>query len=244
MDRFVGPWRSAGASNGAILDRVNTIRRRVLVVEDNAPLLRAVSLCLRRAGYDVMPARDGDEALLRFAETLPDVIVSDIMMPAIDGYALAEQIRGNPRTDLLPIIFLTARDSRADRIRGFRAGVDAYLVKPFEPEELVAVLQNIVDRVQRTHTRVARTPQRQGAKEEVEPQHALAAHAAPHEHLTDAEMRVAQAVACGLSNKDIAAKLSISVRTVEMHISHILQKKNWSNRVEIARHMIEREKQP
>jgi DNA-binding NarL/FixJ family response regulator len=223
---------------------VNTIRKRVLVVEDNVPLLRAVSLCLQRAGYDVMPARDGEEGFVRIAEALPDVIVSDIMMPGMDGYALAEEIRRNPRTDLLPIIFLTARDSRADRIRGFRAGVDAYLVKPFEPEELVAALQNILDRVQRTHTRVARSTHGQVGKNEAEAQHAPAERAAPEEGLTDAEMRVAQAVAHGLSNKDIAGKLTISVRTVEMHISHILQKKNWSNRVEIARHMIEREKPP
>lgn len=207
--------------------------KRLLVVEDDPHLLRAIAVCLRRAGYEIATARGGDEAVVRIAETIPDLIVSDIMMPGIDGFALAELIRANPRTDIIPIVFLTARDTRADRIAGFRAGVDAYLVKPFEPEELVAVIQGIVNRVQRTHARIAR----RSIAAPTGPGETIDAPTTIVAGLTEAETRVAHLVAQSLSNKEIATQLGISSRTVEMHISNILGKKGWGNRVEIARHV-------
>ena len=139
-----------------------------------------------------------------------------------------------PRTRLVPIVFLTAKDETADRVEGFRAGVDAYLTKPFEPEELVAVVASILDRVQRTHSDLARMFGEQEADDY---------ELIRDEDLTDAEWRVAEAVARGLSNKEIAAELNLSLRTVEGHISRILDKKNLSNRVELALHVRER-KQP
>lgn len=216
------------------------MKKRLLVVEDNYRLLRVIAVYLEKAGFEVMSARDGGEALLQLADTIPDLIISDIMMPGMDGFAFAANVRSNPRTDLIPIIFLTAKDTRADRIAGFKAGVDAYLVKPFEPEELVAVIENILSRVSRTHQRVARTiapapdtlHQPHSASE---PQKSLDAA------LTEAEERVARLVAQTMSNKEIAAQLKLSVRTIEMHISRILAKKSFSNRVEIARYIIERE---
>ena len=211
------------------------MKKRLLVVEDNFRLLQAINVCLTKAGFEVMTARDGNAALERVAETIPDLIVSDIMMPGMDGFSLAAQIRANPRTDLIPIIFLTARETRQDRIAGFKVGIDAYLVKPFEPDELVAAIENILSRVSRTHRRVARA-----SNENIQTAPA-ARKSAPVSDLTEAEERVANLVAKSLSNKEIAAQLNISVRTVEMHISNILSKKNWSNRVEIARFVIERD---
>lgn len=210
------------------------MKKRLLVVEDNARLLRVVAVYLEKAGFEIMTARDGDDALIRLAEMIPDLIVSDIMMPGTDGFAFAASVRSNPRTDLIPIVFLTAKDTRADRIAGFKAGVDAYLIKPFEPEELVAVIENILSRVSRTHKRVARASNPTVNLPEQ-------SQAAPVCDLTDAEERVALLVAKTLSNKEIAAQLGISVRTAEMHISRILAKKGFSNRVEIARFIIERD---
>ncbi|CAN5718553.1 response regulator transcription factor [soil metagenome] len=211
------------------------MKKRLLVVEDNFRLLQAINVCLTKAGFEVMTARDGNAALERVAETIPDLIVSDIMMPGMDGFSLAAQIRANPRTDLIPIVFLTARETRQDRIAGFKVGIDAYLVKPFEPDELVAAIENILSRVSRTHRRVART-----SNENIQTAPA-ARKSAPVSDLTEAEERIANLVAKTLSNKEIAAQLNISVRTVEMHISNILSKEGWSNRVEIARFVIERD---
>lgn len=215
------------------------MKKRLLVVEDNSRLLRVIAVYLEKAGFEVMTARDGGEAILRLAETIPDLIVSDIMMPGTDGFAFAANVRSNPRTDLIPIIFLTAKDRREDRIAGFRAGVDAYLVKPFEPEELVAVIENILNRVSRTHQRVARTANPAAELPKSAPTNEL--KDALDSPLTEAEERVARLVAKTLSNKEIAAQLNLSVRTIEMHISRILAKKSFSNRVEIARYIIERD---
>ena len=204
--------------------------KRLLIVDDEPNLLRAVAACLKAENYEVSTARSGREALLQLAESVPDLIVSDIRMPGIDGYQLARQLRGSPRTALVPIIFLTAKEETADRIEGFRAGIDAYLTKPFEPDELIAVVNALLIRVERTHSQIARLV---GSAEQEAPL------SFQDEELTDAENRVALAVSRGLSNKDIAAELEISVRTVENHISHILDKKRFSNRVEIARYILQ-----
>jgi DNA-binding NarL/FixJ family response regulator len=207
--------------------------KRLLVVDDEPKLLRAIAVSLRGDGYDVTTARSGAEALLQVAQSLPDLVISDIRMPGMDGYALARKLRENQHTALIPIIFLTAKDTTADRIEGFRAGVDAYLTKPFDTDELLAVVAGILNRVQRTHAGIARIVGK--AEAAVEPSQFI------DEELTEAEARIAAAVARSLSNKEIAQELGISVRTVEHHIRHILAKKNFSNRVEIALHVKERE---
>jgi DNA-binding NarL/FixJ family response regulator len=205
--------------------------KRLLVIDDDPGLLRAVAETLRAEGYEVTTARRGAEALGCVAQSLPDLIVSDIRMPGMDGYELVRNLRSSARARLIPIVFLTAKDETADRIAGFRSGVDAYLTKPFEPDELVAVIENILKRVESTHAEIARLFGRTDPGDQAP---------ARDEELTDAEWRVAEAVARGLSNKEIAAEFDLSLRTIEGHISRILDKKHFSNRVEIARYVLGR----
>jgi DNA-binding NarL/FixJ family response regulator len=204
--------------------------KRLLLVDDEPNLLRAVAACLCAEGYEVITARSARDAIAHLAETVPDLIITDIRMPGMDGHALVNRIRSSPRTALIPVIFLTAKDQRADRLEGFRTGVDAYITKPFEPDELLVVMTSIFNRVQRTRAELARMI---GETSPAEPP------TVSGEELTETEARIADAVARGLSNKDIAAEFDISVRTVENHISHILAKKGFSNRVEIARYVLE-----
>jgi len=205
--------------------------KQLLVVDDDPGLLLAVSETLRAEGYGVQTARRGSEAMVRVAEALPDLIISDIRMPGMDGYALVRNLRAAPRSRLVPIVFLTAKDETSDRIAGFKTGVDAYVTKPFEPEELVAIVKSILERVHRTHSDLARMFGEQETSD---------SDLIRDEDLTDAEWRVAEAVARGLSNKEIAAELELSLRTIEGHISRILDKKNLNNRVELALHVRER----
>ena len=209
--------------------------KRLLVVDDDPGLLLAVSETLLAEGYEVITARRGQEALVRIAEALPDLIISDIRMPGMDGYNLVRNLRSNSRTNLIPIIFLTAKDEIADRITGFRTGVDAYITKPFEPDELVAIIASILDRVERTHSEIAQLISGATTKETARSESTYVRG----EELTEAEWRIAEAVARGLSNKEIAAEFKLSLRTVEGHISRILSKKSYSNRVEIARYVLE-----
>jgi DNA-binding NarL/FixJ family response regulator len=200
--------------------------KRLLVVDDEPNLLTAIAAVLRGKGFEVTTARNGQDALLQLAKSLPDLIVSDVRMPVMDGYRLARQLRSAPHTKLIPIIFLTAKDETEDRIEGFQSGVDVYLTKPFEPDELVAVINNILARVERTRTAITTLVSNEEPEEQI---------FVRDEELTDAEWRVAELVARGHSNKEIAAELNLSIRTIENHVSRILAKKNFSNRVEIAR---------
>jgi DNA-binding NarL/FixJ family response regulator len=208
--------------------------RRLLVVDDEAILLKAVAATLRAEGYDVTTARSGADALVILNQTMPDLIISDIRMPGMDGYELARILRSNARTALIPIIFLTAKGERKDRIDGFRSGVDAYLTKPFDPDELLAVVSGILSRIERTGAEIARLMNSVKGKE------SGAAEFEFDEDFTEAETRVARFVAEGLSNKEIASQLNLSVRTIEGHISNILSKKGWTSRVEIVRYIIKR----
>jgi DNA-binding NarL/FixJ family response regulator len=202
------------------------IQKRLLVVDDEPKLLRAIAADLKGEGYQVDVARGATEALISIAQRLPDLIISDIRMPGMDGYEFAARLRLNESTSLIPIIFLTAKDTTQDRIRGFRTGVDAYLTKPFEPDELLSIIASILDRVERTHGRIARLL---GKTEPGKTKERFF-----DEELTETETRIARAVGRGLSNKEIAQEFHISVRTVEHHVRQILAKKNFANRVEIA----------
>ncbi|MDQ6788239.1 MAG: response regulator transcription factor [Acidobacteriota bacterium] len=206
-------------------------KRRLLAVEDNAPLLEAIAVCLEHEGYEVMTARSGEDAFVRVAETIPDLIVSDVMMPRGDGFSLVKNLRSNPRTELIPIVFLTAKDGRNNRLNGVRAGVDAYLTKPFEPEELILTIENILNRVKRTQTRGALNANSQTGKPSEDYQ---TTNDGNPPDLSEAEVRIAALVAEFLSNKEIAVRCDLSIRTVESHVSRILAKKDFANRVELA----------
>ncbi|MCD9186524.1 MAG: response regulator transcription factor [Pyrinomonadaceae bacterium] len=208
--------------------------KRILVVDDEAKLLKAVAVTLRGEDYDVITANNGAEAIISLSRTVPDLIVSDIRMPGMDGFQLAKTLRQNARTEMIPIVFLTAKDERKDRLQSLRSGVDAYLTKPFDPEELLVVIANILNRFERMSAELARMVKTVNG-EDFENETNFA-----DEDFTEAETRVARLVADGMTNKEIASELNISVRTVEGHISNMLSKKAWSNRVEIARHILNR----
>lgn len=109
---------------------------RILVVDDDAWILRMVTTVLEKRGYEIFVARDGEEGLEKAQAVTPDLIITDVMMPKLDGWALVKQLRAAPQLAFVPVIFLTALGSDEDRIRGFRLGADDYLAKPFRFEEL------------------------------------------------------------------------------------------------------------
>ena len=115
----------------------------VLVADDDEHTVELVSLYLRRAGYRVETAFDGEEALRKVWEAKPSLVVLDVMMPGPDGFQICRKIRGR-----VPILLLTARSSDIDKIAGLRLGADDYVTKPFNPDELVARVEAILRRAQ------------------------------------------------------------------------------------------------
>src|SRR2546421_573314 len=100
---------------------------RILIVDDDPWILRMVSTLLQKRGFAISTASDGEEGLERAAEVHPDLIISDVMMPRLDGWAMVRKLRAHPQLAFIPVIFLTALGSEEDRIRGFRLGADDYL---------------------------------------------------------------------------------------------------------------------
>ena len=115
----------------------------VLVVEDEASISEVVSLYLRRAGFDVLAASDGQHALDVLEREEPDLVVLDLMLPRVDGYEVTRRLRSRGDT---PIIMLTARKTEADRIAGLEMGADDYVVKPFSAQELVSRVRAVLRR--------------------------------------------------------------------------------------------------
>ena len=124
----------------------NGERPLVLVADDDADILALVSFRLQRAGYDVVQAGDGEEALRIARERRPDLAVLDVMMPRLTGDEVTRQLRASEETSRIPVILLTARVQEADVARGFEAGADDYIKKPFSPQELRARVQAILGR--------------------------------------------------------------------------------------------------
>ena len=118
----------------------------VLVADDDPDILTLVGFRLERAGYEVLPARDGEEALALALERQPDLAILDVMMPKLDGYEVTQRLRDNAATSGMPVILLTARVQEADITRGFEAGADDYIKKPFSPQELRTRVQAILGR--------------------------------------------------------------------------------------------------
>ena len=118
---------------------------RVLVVDDDPLLVRLVRTHLEKAGYKVLTAQDGEQALDVAAAELPDLVVLDLMLPKLDGFEVCRRIR---EFSLVPVVMLTARGEPVDRLRGFEMGADDYLPKPFVPAELLARVKAVLRRSQ------------------------------------------------------------------------------------------------
>ena len=119
---------------------------RILLVDDEPGLREAVQAYLEDSGFLVRAARDAAEGWEAAQQFSPDLVISDVMMPKVDGYHFLKQLREDDRFKAVPVVFLTARGMTADRIQGHRAGCDAYVPKPFDPDELVAIVENLLDR--------------------------------------------------------------------------------------------------
>ena len=207
----------------------NKDNKKLLLIDDDPNLILLVKDYLEFRGYEVMAAGNGREALEILNLNLPDMIICDVMMPEMDGYAFVDKIRQDSRTSWIPIMFLSAKGQSQDKIKGLTTGADIYMIKPFEPEELVAQVESSLKQANRLLRHSNRSTLEESTRIQVP----------GNVELTPTELKVVQLVAQGMANREIAEKLNVSQRTIESHVSNMLNKTNLHNRTELARWAIE-----
>lgn len=121
-------------------------RKRILVVDDEVYILHILEFSLAMEDYDVLTASSGEQALQKIEEERPDLVVLDILMPGMDGFEVCRRVKTDERLADIPIIFLSAKEQRADRAFGLSLGASAYISKPFSPQKLIEEIQAVLER--------------------------------------------------------------------------------------------------
>jgi DNA-binding NarL/FixJ family response regulator len=193
--------------------------KKILVIDDHEPMRRNLAMILEMEGYKPLLADGGKKGLELVRKEKPDLVLCDVAMPEVDGYAVLKALRDDKETATLPFIFLTARGEKIDVRLGMNYGADDYLTKPVGHEELLAA---IVARLERQRTHEARA-QEQLANVQLTPDFSSSV---PLEKLglTRREAEVLLWVAQGKSNADIATITGTSEKTVKNHMTHIFEK--------------------
>lgn len=199
----------------------------ILVTDDDLGTRLAISDYLEMSGYSVLTASDGQEALAVVEAYHPDLMVTDIVMPRLNGYELVKRVRQHPAFRLLPVIFLTSRNKTEERIQGYQSGGDIYLPKPFELEELGAAICSLLERSQRISEYHLSSEESSHSLQDAEnPQSPL--------NLSPRERDILVLLTHGLSNAEIGTRLHLSPRTVEKYVSSLFRKTETSNRAELV----------
>ncbi len=217
---------------------------QILLVDDEPGVRSSLKAYLEEdEEFNVTVASNAQEAWEFLQKETPDLIISDIMMPQVDGYEFLKQLREDSYFKSLPVIFLTARGMTSDRIQGYTAGCDGYLSKPFDPDELVAIVKNILQRRKAQANSNLESNQLEQLFQDVkdikrllgsQPGFTTTPPPMPIE-LTPREQSVLDLVAQGLMNKEIARQLNTSVRNVEKYVSRLFSKTTTNSRTELVR---------
>lgn len=211
----------------------------ILIAEDDAGIRLAINDYLELSGYWVITAEDGEQALNLLDKYHPHLLISDIKMPGKDGYELVRQVRQRPELRLIPVIFLTEYNSTEQRILGYQTGCDIYLPKPFEMEELGAMIRNLLERAHAIESEI-RYSQVKQVSNDPHPTKSALSDTTNGLHLSNREKEVLNLIATGLSNIEIGESLFLSPRTIEKYVSSLLRKTQTNNRAELVRFALEK----
>ena len=225
--------------------------KKILIVDDDSILRNVLQKSLELKGYQVVSVDSGKSALTQFNQDVPDIIISDVSMPEMNGFEFCRQLRSQPSGKLIPFIFLSAKNDLDDRIQGHTIGADSYLTKPFEMKELLANIEALIERSRRVHAEIVHLIEQLVSSQSANLLTNIAQHstsspimATPQQEsnsapkplpLTPAEERVFWETIQGFTNKQISERLFISPRTVQTHLSNILNKLNLNNRTQLVR---------
>lgn len=222
----------------------------ILVAEDDPAIRLSVTDYLELNGYSVIAAENGEQALSMVERYHPHLLISDIKMPHKNGYELIKSIRKLPQYRLLPVILLSERKATTERILGYQAGCDMYLPKPFEMEELGAIMRNLLERSQMIHSELrfshsdhpdlaANMPSHSPEIAETSTTRLNLEEFHDKLELTKREEEVLMLLMEGHSNIEIGQRLHLSHRTIEKYVSSLLRKSERNNRIELIRYAME-----
>jgi two-component system, OmpR family, response regulator len=206
------------------------LTHRILIVDDDLHIREVIRVALRKAGMTVSEARDGKEALMRFAADRPDLIILDIGMPEFDGLDVCREVR---KSSNVPILFLSARDDEIDRVLGLEIGGDDYVTKPFSPRELIARVNVIVRRTTMRGLDTKTTAALFQGGLSVDPEQHVAAFAGAPLRLTAIEFGILRAFLARptvvfsreqIMNAAYQLNIQVSDRTIDSHIRNIRAK--------------------
>jgi DNA-binding NarL/FixJ family response regulator len=222
---------------------------QLVLVDDEPGLREAVQAYLEDSGFTVHTATNGKDGWEVVQRVMPDVVISDVMMPQVDGYAFLNTLRSDDRFQALPVIFLTARGMTTDRIQGYEAGCDAYLPKPFDPDELVAIVKSLINRQSKLQAAamddetisIQELARQMAEIRALIQQKGIITNNQPtvKHDFTPREQSVLELVVDGLMNKEIARRLETSVRNVEKYVSRLFGKTGTNSRTELVRYALE-----
>jgi DNA-binding NarL/FixJ family response regulator len=222
---------------------------QLVLVDDEPGIRESVQAYLEDSGYTVYTASNAREGWDTVQKVMPDLVITDIMMPQVNGYEFLKQLRDNARFQTIPVVFLTARGMTSDRIQGYGAGCDAYLPKPFDPDELVAIVTRLLQQRaamkasggEGESTDVADLSRQIAEIRSILMQRGAIAQTPPPMKLdfTPREQSVLELVVDGLMNKEIARRLNTSVRNVEKYVSRLFTKTGTNSRTELVRFALE-----
>lgn len=191
----------------------------LLLIDDDNNMLTSLARYLSKHQFQITIAENYDRALFHLHQYKPDLIISDVLMDYGTGYKLVETLHKIPRYQQIPLIFLTAKNKTKDKIHGYNLACSGYLTKPFDPNELLALVHSVLINKRKYNTQTFHNHE----------------NSTYLQVCTRREQAVMKALVCGMTNKEIATYLDIHIRSVEKHISKILQKTNNRNRIELVK---------
>nr|YP_009297847.1 hypothetical protein Kuma_147 [Kumanoa americana]AOM67581.1 hypothetical protein Kuma_147 [Kumanoa americana] len=200
--------------------------KHILLVDDDNSMRKSLALYLSNQGFMVTTCRDVTTAYLSFQKQIPDVVISDILMPKINGYKFIQLLKKKIMYSHIIFIFLTVKGMTQDRIFGYKLGCHAYLTKPFDPEELLWIIKSLLATLSIKDTILS----------DLLSQRSVFLYNLHSSELTYREKTILNLVLKGMMNKEIARELALSIRNVEKYVSRLLSKTGTRNRTELVQY--------
>lgn len=203
------------------------IVKKILLIDDDKNLCKLLSCYLFSCNFSVQSVDNIRHALVLMNQEKPDLVISDIMMTDLNGYDLIKLLSLNNDLIYTPVVFVTAKGMTHDKIKGYNSGCYGYLTKPFDPQELVAIINSVLSHIELL-TQSSFTSSQSG-------RHNFSKNFYGEFYFTAREESILNLLLKGYMNKEIAINLNIGIRNVEKYVTRLLQKTNARNRVDLIK---------